>query len=179
MRTLLLLATILAASHAADKPNIAADWKGTLKTPGSELRLVLHIQKMAEGQFKAILDSVDQGANGIPVAAVTLEGSRVKLDVAAIKGSYNGQVSEDAKTLTGTWSQGGWDGPLTFTRADAVNAPEAQDQSATVTPLLGVWEGTLDTGAMKLRVRFTVRRDDNGQISGVFDSIDQGANACR
>ena len=66
--------------------------------------------------WKATLDSVDQGANGIPVADVSLEGNRLKLDVAAVKGTYDAEMSADGKTLTGEWQQGGLDVPLTFTR---------------------------------------------------------------
>jgi hypothetical protein len=165
----------MTASYAADKSDIAGDWTGTLKTPGPELRLVLHVQK-AEGEaWKATLDSVDQGSNGIPVAQVSLDGNRLKLDVAAVKGTYDGEVSADGKTITGKWQQGGADMPLSFTRADLVKEEPVPDNSATVAPLLGVWEGALDTGNGKLRLRLTLTKDDKGQITGKFDSIDQSA----
>lgn len=176
MRRLALVFSILPVVFAADKPDVSGDWKATLKTPGAELRLVVHIQKTGEGQLKATLDSVDQGANGIPIASTTLEGNQLKLDIAVIKGSYEGQLSADAKSLAGTWKQGGWESPLTFTRVDAIKEPGVPDRSATVAPLVGIWEGTLDAQAMKLRLRFTLRKGEKDQITGVFDSIDQGAN---
>ena len=176
MRKLLLLMSILSVAFAADKPDVSGDWKATLNTPGAELRLVVHIQKTPDGPLKATLDSVDQGANGIPIASATFEGNQLKLDIAVIKGSYEGQLSSDAKTLAGTWKQGAWESPLTFTRADAAKEPQAPDDLATAAPLVGIWEGTLDTRAMKLRLRFTLRKDDKGRITGIFDSIDQGAN---
>ncbi|MGP8176278.1 MAG: hypothetical protein ACLP7O_17270, partial [Terracidiphilus sp.] len=46
---------------------IAGDWQGTLITPGPQLHLVLHIAAAKDGSLTATLDSVDQGANGIPV----------------------------------------------------------------------------------------------------------------
>src|SRR3954470_7685254 len=111
MRNLLLFMIAVMSSYAAEKVDIAGDWKGTLKTPGPELRLVLHVQKAEGEQWKATLDSVDQGSNGIPVAQVSLEGSRLKLDVAAVKGTYDGEVSADGTTITGKWQQGGADLP--------------------------------------------------------------------
>ena len=41
------------------------DWRGTLKPGSAELRLVLHIAQGDDGNLKATLDSIDQGANGI------------------------------------------------------------------------------------------------------------------
>lgn len=174
MRTVLLLVSGLAACYAADKPEIVGDWKGTLKTQGPELRLVLHVQKEGDG-LKATLDSIDQGANGIPVADVSLKGNRLNLDVAAVKGTYDAEMSADGKTLTGNWRQAGLDLPLTMTRGSGFDEGQPSTKSATVAPLLGVWEGSLDAGSSKLRVRFTLKDDDKGQISGKFDSIDQGA----
>jgi hypothetical protein len=172
MRTLILFFAGLAVCFAA---NPAGDWHGTLKTGGPELRLVLHVQQTGEGAFQATLDSIDQGANGIPVSGVKLQGNHLTLDVQAVKGGYEGAVSEDGKTITGTWSQGGRDMPLTFTHGAAPKT-EVPEDTASVAPLLGIWEGTLDTGAVKLRLRFTLSKNDKGQIQGGFDSIDQGAN---
>jgi hypothetical protein len=174
MKTLLLFVTGLAACYAADKPDIAGDWKGTLKTQGPELRLVLHLQKAGDG-LKATLDSIDQGANGIPVATADLKGRQLHLDIPAVKGTYDADVSADGKTLTGKWLQPGVELPLAMTRGSDFNEAPSAAKSATVAPLIGVWDGTLDAGSSKLRVRFTLKSDDKGQISGKFDSLDQGA----
>src|SRR5579885_994278 len=82
----------------------------------AELRLVLHITKAPDGSLKATLDSVDQNANGIPVNSITLKDSRLNLDISAVHGTYEGNVSPDAKTISGTWTQG-QPLPLEFKRA--------------------------------------------------------------
>jgi hypothetical protein len=82
--------------------NIAGDWRGTLKAGPAELRLVLHLGKAEDGTWKATLDSVDQGANGIPVNTVALQDSNLVLVVDAVSGSYREQVSADANTISGT-----------------------------------------------------------------------------
>ncbi|PYX75125.1 MAG: hypothetical protein DMG78_04995 [Acidobacteria bacterium] len=53
-----------------------------------ELRLVLHITKAADGSLMATLNSVDQGANDIPVKSAILKGSKLNLDVTAVQGIY-------------------------------------------------------------------------------------------
>jgi uncharacterized protein len=173
MKRLLLSLLALNACFAAGP---VGDWKGTLKAY-ADLRLVLHVQQTDAGAYKATLDSIDQGANGIPITSATFEGKRLKLVLERISARYEGDLSEDGKTLTGTWSQGEGSSPLTFYIAGTEpKVEQAPEQSASVAPLLGVWEGSLDTGSNKLRLRFTLTKDEKGQIKGGFDSLDQGAS---
>ena len=62
-----------ASQAAASQAGIAGDWAGTLKAGSAELRLVLHITAAKDGSFTATLDSIDQGANGIPINTATSE----------------------------------------------------------------------------------------------------------
>ncbi len=47
---------------------------------------------------------------------------------------------------------------------------------AAIQNLEGAWEGTLDVGAMKLRLRLKVTKAADGAFAATFDSLDQGAN---
>jgi CubicO group peptidase (beta-lactamase class C family) len=105
----LTLAILLAASfsplcHAQSQ--IVGDWQGTLNGGGAELHLVLHITKANDGGLAATLDSVDQGANGIPVTTITLKDSKVSLTLDMLRSSYEGTVNKDFTEITGKWSQG-------------------------------------------------------------------------
>jgi|SRR5713101_7956498 len=81
MKQLFAILFALGAATFSSAQDITGDWNGTLKPGGGELRLVLHITKNADGSLKATLDSIDQGANGIPVNAVTLKDSKLNLKV--------------------------------------------------------------------------------------------------
>jgi CubicO group peptidase (beta-lactamase class C family) len=100
---LIVLATGALAPLCVAQSQIAGDWQGTL---AGRLRLVLHIAVSKDGSLTATLDSVDQGANGIPVTAVTIKDSKLDLTVDAVHGTYEGTVSKDATEIDGTWSQG-------------------------------------------------------------------------
>jgi fermentation-respiration switch protein FrsA (DUF1100 family) len=163
---MLTIAAILA--HAQD---IAGDWQGTLNTGMSELRLVLHITKAADGTLTATLDSVDQGSNGIPVKSITLKDSKVNLDVAAVHGTYQGNLTPDAKTISGTWDQGK-PLPLDFKRATV--PIKTEHKPAKPSDIDGSWMGTIDTGTVKLRVVFHIANTEDGLIATI-DSLDQGA----
>ncbi|MBZ5581282.1 MAG: alpha/beta fold hydrolase [Acidobacteriia bacterium] len=111
-RSLLLAALCIPAALPAQ--DIAGDWKATLKAGAAEFRLALHIAKADTG-FKATLDSLDQGVNGIPVSGISFQESKLKLKVDAVAGSYEGALSADGASIQGTWTQG-QPLPLTFTR---------------------------------------------------------------
>jgi hypothetical protein len=153
---------------------IAGDWQGTLSAGGVQLRLVLHIAAAKDGSLTATLDSLDQGANGIPVNAVTLKDSKLSLAVDAVHGSYEGTVNKDATEIDGTWSQL-QPLPLNFTRApaQAAAAPSpAAPKPAPPSDIDGTWQGTLDTGALKLRILFKIVNTQDG-LTAQMQSPDQ------
>src|SRR5512138_132508 len=112
-------AVLLCAGGLAQAQEIVGDWRGTLKAEGAELRLVLHVRKAADGNLKATLDSVDQGALGIPVSSITLKDSKLTLAVADVEGSYEATVNADGGVIAGTWTQMGRSLPLDFRRDSA------------------------------------------------------------
>ena len=165
--TLLLLLLASALTHAQD---VSGDWQGTLSANGAELRLVLHITKSPDGTLKASLDSVDQGANGIPVNTVSFKDSKLSLGVDAIHGTYEGKVTPDGKTISGTWTQ---DQPLPLDFKRATAPIKIEHKPAKPSDIDGAWMGTLDLGAASLRVVFHIVNTEDGLIA-TLDSPDQG-----
>ena len=94
--------------------DLPGHWAGTLAVKGTKLRLVLHIGKLPDGTLACAMDSLDQGAKGLPASAVKFTAPNVQLEWAGIGGTYKGKL-QDGK-LTGTWSQGGGKMPLVFAR---------------------------------------------------------------
>lgn len=172
MKRVLVLLTLVIGATLAHAQDIAGDWQGTLDTGMGQLRLVLHITKAADGALQATLDSIDQpGANGIPVNSITLKSSKLNLDVTAVHGTYDGTVATDGKAISGTWNQGKAL-PLEFKRATA--PVKTEHKPAKPSDIDGTWMGTLDTGAMKLRVVFHIVNTEDG-LTATMDSPDQGA----
>ena len=146
---------------------VAGDWQGTLSDGGSEHQLVLHITAAKDGSLAATLDRVDQGVNGIPVTHVTLRGSKLSLVIDKMHGTYEGTVGKDAGEIDGTWSQGK-PLPLKFVHVPIDTSPTA----VLYYPLAGTWLGSLDTGAIKLRIVFKIA-GDSGNFSAQMQSPDQ------
>lgn len=157
-----------AVSYAQE---IAGDWNGTLHANGAELRLVLHLSKNPDGSLNATLDSVDQGAKGIPVASATLKDSKLSLDVPAVRGTYEGQVNAAASEISGTWTQGA---PLELNFHRGGIAAKPAPKPAKPSDIDGDWLGTLDTPSGKLRLVLHIVNTDQG-LTATMDSVDQEA----
>jgi uncharacterized protein len=171
MKATLLLAFFLLTATFTRAQDIVGDWQGTLSVGAAELRLVLHVSESADGTLKATLDSIDQpGANGIPVNSITLKDSTLKLDVTTVHGTYEGKVAPDAKTIAGTWTQN-QPLPLVFKRSAA--PLKTEHKPAKPSDIDGAWLGSLETGAVKLRVVFHIVNTEDG-LTAMMDSPDQG-----
>lgn len=108
---------------ASAQPKVAGRFSGALNTGGIQLTVVFNVSAASDGALTATLDSPDQGAMGIAVAKTTFTGGdTLRLEIPAIAGSWEGKLSSDGNTLTGTWTQGGGSLPLTLKRQD--KAPE-------------------------------------------------------
>jgi len=104
---------------AADEPNPAGTWTGALQVGALKLRLVLHVRTDSTGKLVATLDSPDQGAKGIPLDHVSLEGRTLRIRAANIGAGYDGEFSADGARIEGSWSQGGNSLPLVLERGEA------------------------------------------------------------
>ena len=163
-------ATAGAAAQPAAAPNVAGDWDGALDTPAGQLRLVLHLTAGAGGSLTATLDSVDQGAMGIPVSSASLKAGKLTLTVDAVNGSYEGTVNAGASAIEGTWTQGA-SLALNFKRAVA----KAAATPAPPSPIDGSWTGILDAGAAQLHIVVKIANTSEG-LTAQLQSPDQGQN---
>jgi len=105
-----------AAANSGEIQVLEGVWEGVLDANGTQLHLRFNFTKNADGSMTGTLDSIDQGANGIPITTITRVGDSVRLDVKAVGGSYEATLNKEASTLAGTWSQGGGSLPLTMER---------------------------------------------------------------
>ena len=66
----------------------------------------MKITKADGGAWKAVFYSIDRGGGaGIPANTVTLQGSALKISFLEMGGSYEGKLSADGQSISGTWTQ--------------------------------------------------------------------------
>lgn len=129
--TLTLALGVLSLSPAAAQEPAEAlvgSWEGSLDTGAGQLPVVFNIARGPDGALTATMDSPSQGAFGIPVTSVSLEGSAVALEVAQVAGGFTGTLSEDGTAMEGTWSQGPASLPLNVTKSEGGAAAAAPDR---------------------------------------------------
>ncbi len=130
--TLLILSGAVGSTVAlADKPKstaseltekgvpgegLAGFWQGALSVGGVELRLLLKLKQGDDGSITGTMDSVDQGAKGIPISSVTQTEGRVRVAVDKIGGVFEGRLNKTQSEIKGQWKQGGQSFPIVFKR---------------------------------------------------------------
>ena len=120
LAVLLLLSCAMALAQTASK--VDGIWLGTLTAGGQTLRVQVHLQTLSSGQTGS-LDSLDQGAMGLPCEKLKLDGDHFSFEVPTVKGTWKGTLSTDGNELRGTWSQGAGELALNMTRQSAAIAP--------------------------------------------------------
>lgn len=118
MRTLLRWTLALAAATAFAQ---TGDYLGTVQVGVVKLRLALHIVKTPDGAFQATVDSLDQGARGLPVD-LTLTGNAVRF-TGRNGMTYEGEMSADFQSIKGAMQQNGQRLPLDFAKVDKIEGP--------------------------------------------------------
>ena len=123
--TFLLLIMFLSISVRSQTAPLEGNWLATLDVGGSKLRLIVKVQKSADG-YTAKFDSPDQGAVDLAMDTVKLDGNKVTFAAAPYGISYEGTVNEKYDEISGTFRQGG-SMPMVFKRVEStpsLNRPQ-------------------------------------------------------
>jgi hypothetical protein len=155
--------------RAATLKPLLGQWVGKLKvTEAMSLTVVFRFENTKEGKFAAFLDSPDQGANGLAVTDVALDGSQVSLKIPISNGEYIGKLENN--TITGIYKVGGMELPLNITKGKYEPPPNIVEIPAeNMKQLLGRWSGKI--GPLTVVLRFERKAD--GKFVVLFDSPDQ------
>jgi uncharacterized protein len=112
-----LILTLAALSiFGQTNSNIEGKWLGTLDFNGIKLRLALKVAKASDGSLTATFDSLDQGANDLPIGVITQKEKAVSFEAKQYGLSYEGTLNEKGDEITGTFKQGEGSQPLVFKR---------------------------------------------------------------
>ncbi|MEM7353849.1 MAG: hypothetical protein AAF657_23820 [Acidobacteriota bacterium] len=99
--------------------DLVGQWRGHLAVGEHRIRLVFDLRLTEDGDLAATLDSPDQGATGIPVAEVVLDGTAITLGISAIGAAFAGQLVDERQAIDGEWRQAGQALPLRVERGES------------------------------------------------------------
>jgi uncharacterized protein len=152
----------------AQEPPLEGTYSGTLRSGEVELHIVLHLSRNAVGALHATLDSLENAVFAVEATSVSLNSGMLKFEVLSVGVKYEGKVSDDRKSIDGTWSQGSASLPLVFRREPPAHLPEGAKFGAE-----GLWQGALEAHGLRLRLQLHVSHDPQGELVAALDSLDQ------
>jgi uncharacterized protein (TIGR03435 family) len=116
-----LVALLVPAAHAQ---NIVGQWQGTAKAKRDE-RIILVITKDSTRLGGNFYDLERGGGTPLKISSMSLDGATFKCAVDLVGASYEGKLSDDGNTITGTLSGAGPDPlPLVLSRTTKETAWE-------------------------------------------------------
>lgn len=96
-------------------PEAVGDWIGMIEAaPGTQLPLLVHINRGDADTLNGTMDSPAQGAHGLPLAEIRAEAGSLTFTVPSAGGRYHGQWDDQSKSWKGEWSQAGMRWALSF-----------------------------------------------------------------
>ncbi len=107
--TFLIIGMLLVVGNhnaSAQSQSVEGFWAGALDTGTFKLRLVMKFSRTPDGKLKGTLDSLDQGANDIPMSAVTFQNGALHVEMKSLGATYDGKLSADGTQITGEFTQG-------------------------------------------------------------------------
>jgi len=162
-----LAQALTGAAIVTSAPALAQDavgyWQGTLTITGAmKLRTGVSIERGPDGTLTGMMDSPDQNAFAIPLAAVELAEGTLSFTIPAVGGSYKGTWDAAAQAWNGTFTQAGYEIPLVLTAGTPPERPERA-------PLPAEWDipGDAALGAV-LDARIAPRAGA-GMVLGVLE----------
>lgn len=162
--TMLMMGAAMSIAMPAAAQDAAGDWSGTLDAGAAKLRIAVHIQHGEGDALTGTLDSPDQGAFGIPLAAIVLDGARLTFAVPAVSGHYTAEWDDATKGWRGSWSQGGAALPLAL----APGGPPPEDRPPPP-PLPANWEVPSNAETETLIAARNAPRAGQGIVVGVLE----------
>ena len=97
-------------------------WQGAFQNGNMRYRLQLHVTHDEEKKLSGTLDSLDQGANGLPMSKLSDKNGAVHFEIAMVAGVYEGTMNAAHSAIAGKWSQNQDTVALEFKRSDEVLA---------------------------------------------------------
>src|SRR5579871_1083936 len=150
------------AQTAAEKTGIDDTWQGTLHAPQKDLRTVLKITKTDAGALKATMYSIDQGGQPLSATTATFEGSVLKYSIEMLDLTYEGKMSSDGKSITGSVTQGSKPLPLVFERTTAETAWAIPEPAPKLPPMAADANPSFEVATIK-----PSKPDQPGKMFGV------------
>ena len=175
-RTILLGALLLSTISAQPTGNPSGHWEGSIQSSIGELNFEIDLARNSTGEFTGALNQPSEHITGLPLASIAVDGKSLRFQVKGTPGerAFKGTISDDGKSISGDFSQGGYTIPFSVTRTGEARFEAAVKNPPVSKELEGVWNGTLAADGKQLRGILTLSNQPDGTVSGSFLTVDDG-----
>jgi hypothetical protein len=148
-------------------------WAGSIEA-GPGIGVEIDLAPQADS-WRGTITIPSQGVKGAPLADIAVKAPAVEFAMKGAPGDprFKGQLSQDGKSLSGTFTQGTASVPMSLTWKGEAQFQVPQKSAPVSKGLLGSWEGTLDIKGTMLRLVLTLTNGPDG-ATGTLVSLDQG-----
>src|SRR5260370_6784377 len=156
-RSILLGALLLSTISAQPATDPSGHWEGSIQSSIGELNFEIDLARNSTGEFKGAVKQPLEHLTGLPLASIAVDGKSVRFQVKGTPGerAFKGTISDDGKSISGDYSQGGYTIPFSVTRTGDARFEAAVKNAPIGKELEGVWNGTLDSHGKQLRAVLT------------------------
>jgi hypothetical protein len=149
-------------------------WEGTIQIPDEPLRIDVDLAKNPQGVWIGSISIPASTTLDVPLADITVNGMAVRF-MAALpdKATFEGKLSADAQSLSGTVTNRMGGVPFRLTRRGAPNVKVPPPSSPLSKEFEGTWEGIISAGGNVIRMVLKLSAAADGTAIGTLTTIDQ------
>jgi len=116
---------LLSVLQVCAQQDLTGIWAGKLDLPNSiKLTVAFNLLKDQDGNYRATLDSPDQGAMGIATESTTIKNDSILIAVPVIQGNFKGKIIFNEMKIDGKWYQAGSSFDLELKKVDKLDKPK-------------------------------------------------------
>ena len=179
MKKLTVLFTALAVSGAMGlaqtRSKAAGHWEGKIQIPNHELGVTVDLARNVKGVWIGSMSVLGSSSVDVPISGIKVEETVVRFTAPLPQqASFDGRLSADGNSLSGTASSAAGEAPFQLTRTGEANVKEPAPSSALTKDFEGAWEGSMNAGGQVLRIALKLAPAADGAAIATLTSLDQG-----
>jgi hypothetical protein len=147
------LVVLTAVGVAQTESKATGHWQGKIQIPNQELGITVDLARSPKGVWIGSMSVSGSTAVDVPLDSITVEDTAVRFRASLPEhASFDGHLSADASSLSGTASNAAGEAPFQLTRTGEANVKVPPPSSALSKEFEGTWEGTIDVGGKVRRI---------------------------
>ena len=172
--TSLFFVPVAAPAQTAVDPS--GHWEGTIQAPEMETKIEVDLTRDGSGALIGTFGQPGERLTGLPLSDFALEGASIRFQIKGKPGerAFDGKLSADGKSITGSFTMQGFPMPFSLTRTGDAKIATLAGGPRLGNELVGTWDGTLDVKGTLVRVTLTMANRPDGTSVASIVNVDQG-----